>query len=69
MQKDEQLKAIVDQFGKLSFLLETYVKFHQTGDCTKLNMEIFKEAHIAASSLLDQIENLNDYFNEQNDNI
>lgn len=32
MNNSENLKTACDTFGRLSFLMETYVKLHQTGD-------------------------------------
>lgn len=52
LQKDEQVKQLVDEFGKLSFLLESFVKLYQTKDCEVLNIHIIDEAHLSCASLL-----------------
>lgn len=36
MNTSEELKKVVDTFGKLSFILETAVKLNQTGDCPEI---------------------------------
>lgn len=59
MQNDEQVKSMVDEFGKLSFLLESFVKLYQTKDCKELNKHVINEAHRSCASLLNQIEDLN----------
>lgn len=58
----EELKRIIDSFGKLSFVLETYVKLAQTGD----HPEIAKIALTAVKNDSDELNQLiNNYANEQ----
>lgn len=42
--QNEQVKSAVDTFGRLSFMMETYVKLHQTGD----HQDVKQHALIAA---------------------
>lgn len=42
MNSSEKLKEVVDAFGRLSFMLETYVKLVQTGDHREVANEIFR---------------------------
>lgn len=59
MNNSEKLKTVVDQFGKLSFLLETYVKLSQTGDCQSLLQPLMEEVLTSSQHLTIQISNLN----------
>lgn len=44
MNKDENLKVLVDRFGQLSFLMETAVKLYQTGDSPEIRDLCFSHA-------------------------
>lgn len=48
----EEIKNIVDSFGRLSFVLETWVKLKQTGDFEDLCLS----AHLSAC---DEVKKLN----------
>jgi len=60
MNKDEneQYKQLFDEFGKLSFLLETWAKLKQTGDCKEVAQASLSAAHTSCASLLNALEQL-----------
>lgn len=64
MNRDELLKTIIDTFGSLSFLLETAVKLHQTGDHSEIKERCFDVAQNVANKLYTQLESLNTQPNE-----
>lgn len=49
---DEALKELIDDFGKLSFLLETAVKLHQVGHCNHIKRQCLIECHELANNLV-----------------
>lgn len=44
MNNSEQIKTAVDNFGRLSFILETYVKLVQTGDHPDIAQDLLQAA-------------------------
>lgn len=65
---NEQYKQLFDEFGKLSFLLETWAKLKQTGDCKEVAQASLSAAHNSCASLLNALEQL-DPINYETDNI
>jgi len=56
----ELVKKAVDDFGRLSFVLETYVKLAQTGDHSEIAGQLLRAAIKDADTLLlslTQVEN------------
>lgn len=63
--KDEKLKDAVDIFGRLSFVLETYVKLRQTGDHPVTAEMLLKNALLDAEHLVEALDTLIDFDHEQ----
>lgn len=59
--KSEKVKNVVDDFGRLSFMLETYVKLQQTGDHHMIADTILQGVKFDAAAL---VTSLNDLTNE-----
>lgn len=66
MNTSENLKEIVDLFGKLSFMLETHVKLEQTKDHEAVAIEALRAAEMDCHELAKM---LTSYFNLINDRI
>jgi len=47
----EEIKSLVDAFGRLSFALETYVKLVQTGDMPQLREAALEAAKESATTV------------------
>lgn len=60
----ENVKIVVDHFGRLSFVLETYVKLIQTGDHTDIADSLLVAAIKDAAKLLASLEQLSPVENE-----
>lgn len=55
----EQLKKVVDDFGRLSFMLETFVKLAQTGDHGAIAESVLIGVKIDAAQLVRSLNELN----------
>lgn len=62
--KSEKVKNVVDNFARLSFILETYVKLVQTGDHVAITEMMLACAQTDAHKLLLSIEALQPVENE-----
>lgn len=51
----ENVKQAVDHFGRLSFVLESYVKLAQTGDHKEIAKALLYASYEDASRLKDQL--------------
>lgn len=56
----EKLKALLDTFGRLSFMLETYVKLEQTGDHAGIKNLVFEAVSDDTKELINQINDIRD---------
>lgn len=54
--KTKIVKEVVDDFGRLSFALETYVKLHQTQDHPELSWEALKAVRADIGCLSHSVE-------------
>lgn len=61
MNTSETLKELVDNFGRLSFVLETYVKLSQTGDHRNVLPSLLQAAKEDADKVLSSIEKIESY--------
>jgi len=56
---DGLLKKAVDDFGRLSFVLETYVKLVQTGDHAEISEKLLEAAITDSYQLSNSLQSLN----------
>lgn len=58
MNQSEKTKTMLDTFGRLSFMLETYVKLQQTGDHSGLKLLVLESVIDDAEALVRNLDSL-----------